>query len=54
VRERLACDTSTDPYVAGSLYRSNAADRPPVEVATAIDAAGMKAELIDRLVRAVS
>ena len=54
VREHLACDTSTDPYVAGSLYRSNAADRPPVEVATAIDAAGMKGELIDRLVRAVS
>jgi hypothetical protein len=28
-------------------------DRPPVSVATAIDADGMKAELIARLVRAV-
>jgi purine nucleosidase len=54
VSERLACDTSSDPYLAGSLYRSEADDRPPVRVATAIDAEGVKAELLERLVRAVS
>ena len=54
VEERLACDTSSDPAMAGSLYRSDADDRPPVSVATAIDADGMKAELITRLGRAVS
>jgi purine nucleosidase len=54
VTEVLACDTSADPYVAGSLYRSEAPDRRPVSVATAIDPDGMKAELIARLSRAVS
>lgn len=54
VTETLACDTSSDPYLAGSLYRSSADDRPPVKVATAIDSEGMKAELIARLSRAVS
>src|SRR6188508_2025722 len=49
VEETLACDTSSDPYLAGSLYRSEADDRPAVSVATAIDADGMKAELIARL-----
>ena len=53
VRERLACDTSTDAYVAGSLYRSED-DRPEVELAVEIDAAGMKAELLARLARAVA
>lgn len=53
VEETLACDASSDPYLAGSLYRSGADDRPPVSVATAIDADGMKAELIMRLGRAV-
>ncbi|MGH2383776.1 MAG: nucleoside hydrolase [Candidatus Limnocylindria bacterium] len=53
VEERLACDTSSDPAMAGSLYRSEADDRPPVSVAIAIDAEGMKAELIARLGRAV-
>ncbi len=53
VEERLACDTSSDAAMAGSLYRSEADDRPPVSVATALDAAGMKAELITRLGRAV-
>ncbi len=52
VTERLACDTSEDPAVAGSLYRTNAADRPPVTIATAIDAEGMKTELLGRLARA--
>jgi len=51
--ERLACDTSSDPLIAGSLYRSNDVDRAPVEAAISIDAAGMKAELLDRLARAV-
>jgi len=53
VTETLACDTSSDPYLAGSLYRMDGDARPPVSVATAIDADGMKAELITRLVRAV-
>ena len=54
VTERLACDTSSDPYLAGSLYRSEADDRPAVTLAVALDAEGMKAELIARLARAVS
>ncbi len=51
--ERLACDTSADPYLAGSLYRSTDADRAPVNVALAVDADGMKEELLARLARAV-
>ena len=54
VTETLACDTSTDPYLAGSLYRTEDASRPPARVALAIDPEGMKAELIARLSRAVS
>ena len=54
VRLRLACDTSADPYAAGSLYRSDDASRRPVELATAIDAGAMKAELLARLARAVA
>ena len=54
VLETLACDTSSDPYLAGSLYRSEAEGRPAVTLATAIDADGMKQELIGRLSRAVS
>jgi purine nucleosidase len=53
VTETLACDTSADPYLAGSLYRSEDESRPPVRVALAIDPEGMKAELIARLSRAV-
>jgi purine nucleosidase len=53
VSERLACDTSADPHSAGSLYRTESDTRPPVEVAIALDADGMKAELISRLTRAV-
>jgi purine nucleosidase len=53
VTETLACDTSSDPALAGSLYRSEDEHRPSVSVATAIDAEGMKAELITRLGRAV-
>ena len=55
VSERLAVDTGADAYVAGSLYRAGEVDvRPPVEVATAIDAAGMKEELLTRLAGAVA
>ena len=53
VEEVLACDTSTDPYLAGSLYRAESDDRPAVRLATAIDVDGMKHELITRLARAV-
>jgi purine nucleosidase len=54
VTETLACDTSSDTFLAGSLYRSDHDNRPSVSVATAIDAEGMKAELIARLGRAVA
>ena len=54
VSEVLACDTSSDPYLAGSLYRSDSDARQPVALATAIDADGMRAELLARLSRAVS
>jgi purine nucleosidase len=55
VSERLAVDTGADPYIAGSLYRADDSDaRPPVEIATAIDAAGMKEELLQRLATAVA
>lgn len=49
----LACDTSSDLYVAGSLYRTDAAERPASVIATAIDGEGMKAELLERLSIAV-
>jgi inosine-uridine nucleoside N-ribohydrolase len=52
--ERLACETGADPHLAGSLFRSTDADRAPVEVALAVDADGMKEELLARLARAVS
>ncbi len=48
----LACDTSADPARAGSLLRTDG--RAPVSAAVAIDADGMKAELLGRLARAVS
>ena len=52
--ERLACDTSSDPHIAGSLYRSDEAQRRAVSVAMAIDADGMRRELVERLARAVA
>jgi len=54
VTERLACDTSNDPHVAGSLFRTDDVERRPAEIAMAIDADGMKAELLERLARAVA
>jgi hypothetical protein len=54
VTETLACDTSADPYIAGSLYRAEEGGRRPVQVAVAIDPDGVKAELVARLGRAVS
>jgi purine nucleosidase len=55
VAERLAVDTGADPYVAGSLYRvDDRDDRPAAEVAVAIDAQGMKEELLTRLAGAVA
>jgi purine nucleosidase len=50
---RLACDTSEDPAAAGSLYRTDDESRSTVDVATVIDPAGMKAELLTRLSHAV-
>jgi len=52
--ERLACDTGADPYLAGSLYRSDDATRTPVTVALSLDADRMKEELLARLSRAVA
>ena len=54
VTERLACDTGSDSYLAGSLYRTSEAERAPVEIAMAIDAEPMKAELLSRLAQAVT
>jgi purine nucleosidase len=54
VSQRLACDTSSDAHMAGSLYRSEDDQRTPVEVAMAIDADGMHDELLARLTRAVA
>ena len=53
VSQPLACDTSNDAHLAGSLYRSQDAGRLPVRVAMAIDPEPMKAELLARLARAV-
>ncbi|MDP9467435.1 MAG: nucleoside hydrolase [Chloroflexota bacterium] len=54
VSEALACDTSSDPHLAGSLYRMEDGARSPVQIAMAIDSEPMKAELLDRLARAVA
>jgi hypothetical protein len=54
VSQPLACDTSSDAHLAGSLYRSADDRRRPVEVAMAIDPEPMKAELLARLGRAVA
>jgi purine nucleosidase len=54
VDERLACDTGSDPHLAGSLYRSTDETRRAVNVATALDAEGMHRELLERLALAVS
>jgi purine nucleosidase len=54
VDERLACDTGSDPHLAGSLYRSTDEARRAVNVATALDAEGMHRELLERLARAVA
>ena len=54
VSQRLACDTGSDPHLAGSLYRSEDDQRRPVEVAMAIDSEPMRAELLARLSRAVA
>jgi purine nucleosidase len=52
--ERLACDTGTDVYAAGSLFTATDERRPAVEVATAIEPEGMKGELLARLAHAVN
>jgi purine nucleosidase len=54
VSQRLACDTSSDAHLAGSLYRSEDDQRRPLEVAMAIDPEPMKTELLERLTRAVA
>jgi purine nucleosidase len=54
ISQPLACDTSSDPHLAGSLYRLEDGTRSAVEVAMAIDPEPMKNELLARLVRAVT
>lgn len=54
ISQALACDTSSDPLIAGSLYRLEEGNRSPVEIAMAIDPEGMKTELLARLARAVA
>jgi purine nucleosidase len=49
VTERLACDTSEDPELAGSLYRTDDEDRRSVRLATALDPERTRAELLTRL-----
>jgi purine nucleosidase len=51
---RLACDTGSDPHLAGSLYRSSDDSRRSVNIATALDVEGMHRELLERLKRAVA
>jgi purine nucleosidase len=54
VSQALSCDTSMNPHLAGSLFRTEDAARRPIEIAMAIDPEPMKAELLARLARAVS
>ena len=54
IDERLACDTGSDPRLAGSLYRSKDENRPAVNVATALDPEEMHRELLERLAQAVA
>jgi purine nucleosidase len=54
VDERLACDTGSNPHLAGSLYRSKDEGRRTVNVVTAVDPEGMHRELLERLARAVA
>lgn len=54
ISQALACDTGSDPLLAGSLYRLEEGNRGPVEIAMAIDPEPMKAELLARLARAVA
>jgi len=53
VSEHLACDTSEDPALAGSLYRTDEPGRRAVTIATALDPERTKAELLTRLAYAV-
>jgi purine nucleosidase len=54
VDERLACDTGSDPHLAGSLYRSTDENRRAVNIATELDSEGMHRELLERLAHAVA
>ncbi len=51
--QALACDTSSDPHLAGSLYRSRDENRRAVDIAMALDPEAMHRELLERLARAV-
>lgn len=51
---RLACDTSADPLVAGTVRPADDDPRPMVNVVMAIDAPAMREEILERLARAVA
>jgi purine nucleosidase len=51
---RLACDTGTDPMVAGTVRPADDDPRPMLNVVTAIDGAAMHEEVLDRLAAAVA
>jgi hypothetical protein len=51
---RLACDTGADPSTAGTVRAADDDPRPMLNVVTAIDGAGMREEVLDRLAAAVA
>jgi purine nucleosidase len=51
---RLACDTSSDATVAGTVRPADDDPRPMLDVVMAIDAPAMREEILDRLARAVA
>jgi purine nucleosidase len=51
---RLRCNTDPDPAAAGTTRTADDDPRPMVNVVTAIDAAGMHEEILERLARAVA
>jgi purine nucleosidase len=51
---RLFCDTDSDPARAGTIRSADNDPRPMLNVVTAINATGMREEILERLVRAVA
>jgi purine nucleosidase len=51
---RLSCDTTADPARAGTVRPADNEPRPMLNVVTAVDAAAMREEVLDRLALAVA